>query len=382
MITKPLKALVCQAILAMAIAYGTALPAERAKVVPTPGIEADALSVETDLSRGSLPKTKYPFSTSGSTSHGKGQTSYSSGLQGSRGSGSTHYTGSTSYGYQPRSSAAAFPSGQVLSPLSGLIPGQGCGPSYCGPTQPRVGSKQIELGAKIWYARMNTSTVIWGTNPIGNPGTQLDLNRDLGLGRWEYLYEADARCQIRCNWGVRYSFMNYFFEETDDVRTPFGFYFGYSYYPQFTRIYTKWRRYIHRAELIYDWYQQQHAVCSIFAGYSLYDDRLSIMSRTFNFQRARGSGFGLIHGGMSLDRAVTCVGGGVASLHCKWSVSLLEGYFGWDGTVTGRMHVPMNCGRYGFLEAGWRWIVLRRGEPSNTDETNIDGIMAGAGLVF
>ncbi len=387
--TKPWKVLVCQVVLAAVIGCGTPWAYERAKVAPAPGIESDALSVESDLSHRSAPRSTSPAVRSGSTAYGTTQVPRAREGRSSHGSHGHRSVYESDPGRQycpPEVQACAPPCappcGPVFAPASAPCPGTGCGPWLCGPIQPRVGCKQIELGARLWYARMNSNTIVWGTNPIGNVGTQLDLYRDLGLGKWAYLYEADARCQLRPNWGIRYSFMSYFFDDNTNVTTPGGFYFGNIYYPQFSRIHSKWRRYIQRADLVYDWFQQKQATSSVFVGYSHYDDRLSVANRTFHFQRARSSGVGLLFGGMSWDRALANVGVGVASMHCKWSVSFLEGYFGWDGTVAGRMHVPMNNGRYGFLEAGWRWIVLRRGQPANTDETNLDGLTVGAGMVF
>ncbi len=86
--------------------------------------------------------------------------------------------------------------------------------------------------------------------------------------------------------------------------------------------------------------------------------------------------------GMSIDRVIRCIGSGTASVHCKASVQFLEGYFGWDGFATGRMTVPMDCGRFGYIEAGWRWIVLERTTPSYRDKTSMDGLMGSVGLVF
>jgi hypothetical protein len=143
---------------------------------------------------------------------------------------------------------------------------------------------------------------------------------------------------------------------------------------------SKWDRNIYRWDVVYDWFQGPHAVSSIFAGYALYDDKLSVSN--VSQSRARSHTFGLAFAGGSIDRVIRNVGSGAASIHCKASVEFLEGYIGWDGYAAGRFAVPLACGRYGYLEAGWRWIVLEMRRPTNTDKTSLDGLIGAVGLVF
>jgi len=246
------------------------------------------------------------------------------------------------------------------------------------PYLPRQGAKQFLLNAKLWYAKLNASTIVWGTNLAGNTGTQLDLNRDLDLSKYQYLAEYEARCQIRCNWGLRFSFMP--LQYRDNTIPTQGFFFGNTFYSPGLSVLTKWDRYIYRWDIVYDWFQAVHAVSSIFAGYALYDDKLAISNPVFN--RARSHTFGLAYAGGSIDRVIRNVGSGAASMHCKASVQFLEGYFGWDGYAAARFSVPLSCGRYGYLEGGWRWIVLDMYQPTNTDKTSLDGAMGAVGLVF
>jgi hypothetical protein len=255
-------------------------------------------------------------------------------------------------------------------------PGSPCG--FFIPYLPRPGAKQFQLDAKLWYAKLNCSTVLWGTNLAGGPGTELDLQRDLGLSKHRYIPEYEARYNLRCNWGIRFSFMPILYR---DNSVPSGFFFfGNALYPAGLPIVAKWDRLIYRWDLVYDWFQAPHAVSSIFAGYALYDDKLAVSNVVFS--RTRSRGFGLAFAGGSIDRAITNVGRGAVSVHCKASVQFLEGFFGWDGHAVGRFSVPMDCGRFGYLEAGWRWIVLERTYPTDKDKTSLDGLTGSVGLVF
>ena len=227
-------------------------------------------------------------------------------------------------------------------------------------------------------ARFNSNTVIFGTDLAGGPGTELDLNRDLGLRNNQYLAEYEGRCQIRPNWGIEFSFMPIQFRDNSTPQN--GFFFGNAFYPAFVPILTQWDRFIYRWDVIYSWFQAPHAVSSIFAGYSLYDDKLTV-SDTIQ-SRSRSKGFGLAYAGMSIERVIKDFCGGTASCNCKASVQFLDGYFGWDGYAAGRLAVPMQGGRFGYLEAGWRWIVLERKYPTDADKISLDGATATVGLVF
>ncbi len=234
------------------------------------------------------------------------------------------------------------------------------GPTACrprGPTMflPRIGCKQFQLDAALWYAHLDGSSIIYGTDFLGLPGTELDLHNNLGLSAHQYIPEYSARCQLRPNWGIEFSFMPIRFRDNSTPVNPF--FFGYALYPAFDPILTQWDRYIYRWDVIYNWFQACHAVSGIFAGYSLYDDKLTVSD---DFQsRSRSTGFGLAYTGMSIERVIRNFCGGTASCNCRWSVQFLEGYFGWDGYCAGRLAVPMQKGRFGYIEAGWRWIVLR-----------------------
>jgi hypothetical protein len=257
------------------------------------------------------------------------------------------------------------------------------GASSCGtravPYLPRIGCKQFQLDAKLWYARLNSSSVIFGTDLAGGAGTEVDMNEDLGLRRYEYVAEYESRCQIRPNWGVEFSFMP--IQYRDNSTPQNWFFFGNALYAAYVPILTQWDRFIYRWDVIYNWFQAPHAVSGIFAGYSLYDDKLTVSNVIQS--RSRSRGFGLAYAGASIERVIRdFCGGGTASLNCKWSVEFLEGYFGWDGYAAGRVAVPMQGGRFGYLEAGWRWIVLGRGYPTDTDKTSLDGFIGTVGVVF
>jgi hypothetical protein len=229
---------------------------------------------------------------------------------------------------------------------------------------------------------MNASTILWGTNNLGGRGTELDLHDDLALDRSKWLAEWEGRYQLKCKWGLQYSFMLIQYGATQVLEPGEDFFFGNFLHTAGAEVTTTWDRLIHRFELVYDWFSSKHATSSIYAGYHMYDDKLRVTSPTLASIRTRSRGFGLASAGISFNRVVAMVGGSMASVHCKWSMQFLEGYLGWDGSAMGRISVPMGAGRFGYIETGWRWIVLQRREPVDMDETSLDGIMVSSGMVF
>ncbi len=377
-IIKPLKVLVCLAI----ILTFTSNPAGWGYNSPdlSGAVQGDALSAEP-----APPSSRQYRSSSTPTVHSKG----------------THRAVRRTTRTRVVESAPAYRSRQVVStalpsyplPLPTSPPtnqgyglfqqGVPFGPTACRPCGPslflpRIGCKQFQLDAALWYARLDGSSIIFGTDFIGLPGTELDLHNDLGLSAHQYIPEYQARCQLRPNWGIEFSFMPIQFRDNSTPMNPF--FFGNALYPAFDPILTQWNRYIYRWDVIYNWFQACHAVSGIFAGYSLYDDNLTVSD---DFQsRSRSTGFGLAYAGLSIERVIRNFCGGTASCNCRWSVQFLEGYFGWDGYAAGRLAVPMRQGRFGYIEAGWRWIVLQRDYPSNEDKTSLDGLIGKVGVVF
>ena len=240
-IIKPLKLLVCLAILST-LTFGAVVWAYNdADISGGTGLQGEALSAD-PRARSSSPQRSpaIPPSSRSSYTYGKSPSSRS------------HGTVST----LPR---ASNPRGFYYSnPAPPVCPPQGCPPALAGPAGygrgpqnllcpsgwnlsvpwyvpylPRVGCKQFQISARLWYATLDHSTIVWGTNFFGGPGTELDLEKDLGLSKHQYIAEYEARCQFRQNWGLRFNFMPLAFKDNSTPTTPPGFFFGNAFYPAF-----------------------------------------------------------------------------------------------------------------------------------------------------
>ena len=379
---KRLKVLVCQVVwvfVATTACWGYTGPD-----ISGPGVQGDALSADPTYQNRSVPKQQFPSQ----PQRGLSQTS--------RGTGGYSNSGPVYRPYEPTRAPVLAPCGPQGCPVPGVaagnpnaIPapgmfglfsqqGMGFGAPCGGSFLPHVGAKQFQVSAQVWYPTLNRGDVVWGTNMAGGAGTQLDLTRDDLLGPNQYFGVYEGRCQIKCNWGLRFTFMPINYRANSNPRNPF--FFGSWPFVAVTNTLTVWDRYTYRAELVYDWFHKANAVSSLFAGYVMYDDKLTISQ--FNVSRSRSHTLGLYTAGASIERLIRDIGSATVSTECRWSVNFDNDHFGWDGVWLGRVYMPMNCGRYGYLEGGYRWYVLETSQPTNYDKTNLAGPTAGIGLIF
>lgn len=380
MITKPLKVLVCLGLLCAMVYGGNGWCYTAMGPYAQAGVNAEALSIEDDSQSPPLNISRPTITRTPSSDEGS---SYSSGASYPRTNRYAQYPRRMRPRVAPRPCFPFNPAGSLSSlPRLFGLPGLSLKKLPCNAYLPRIKPRQFELSGRLWHTTLNSSTILWGTNTMGAAGTELDLHDDLKLDKHKWLAEWEGRYQLKCKWAMRYSFMLVQYGATQILDPTEGFYFGNQFYSPGVEVTTRWDRLIHRFELVYDWFNSKHAVSSFFMGYNLYDDKLRLISPTLNNHRTRARGFGLASAGMSLDRVVALVGGSMASVHCRWSMQFLQGYLGWDGSAMGRISIPMGAGRFGYLETGWRWMVLKRREPINMDETSLDGIMISSGMVF
>ncbi len=369
-IAKPLKLLVCLAVVSIITTYSAGMDIGWAysDLSGNAGIQGDALSAEPKAqsaqqlrSRGAV-RTPY----TSSVSSGVPRVSYSQNPV-------PKYSVPAPFPAPP--ACGPGPQSSFVPPFSSLGFGGGsCAPPFL----PRIGCSRFQLAARIWHGNLVNSTVLWGTNLIGGPGTELNLTNNLGLSRYQWMGDYEAQCQVKYNWGLRANFtpINY----RDNTFPQQFFFFGSAFYPAFTSTLTKWDRFIYRAYLTYDWFKQPHAISTIFAGYTQIDDKLTISN--FFQTRSRSQATHLASAGIQFERFIRFLGSSVVSTNCRASIDFLEGWLGWDGYAVGRVSVPMGQGRWGYLEAGWRWLVFEYSKPTNIDKTSIDGFIGGVGLIF
>ena len=394
---KRLKVLVCQII--WVFVATTATWAYTGQDISSPGVQGDALSADPTYQSRSVPAKQFPAKP-------RSGSSYSS--TGS-GRGYTYATPPGYYsGYRPSVSPSTPACGPQGCPVPGVAPatpapsmpgmfglfapqGMGLGScgQFCSPQAfvPHIGCKQFQVSAQLWYPTLYRSDVIWGTNgTTGAPGglvtpfgvTPLSLVDNLNLDRNQYFGVYEGRCQVRPNWGLRFTFMPMMYRTNSNPTSLFIF--GNVPYYTFVNTLTIWNRYVYRAELVYDWFHKCNAVSSLFGGYMMIDDNLTISQLITT--RSRSQLLGLYTAGASIERLIRDIGSATVTTECRASVQFNNDYFGWDAVALGRIYMPMNCGRYGYLEGGYRWFVLETSQPTNYDKSTLAGPTAGVGLIF
>ena len=244
MIKKPLNVLVCLAIVSTLTSAsalwgynGTGLPSGTATQGDSLSVDPAAKTVPQVRPYGGTTVSSPAVSGTSSGSHHRTKSTgsrYSSNPRG-QSVGTSQLYASVDPGYGPGSAAPTGMSGP-FAPCGISYGGSACAPLVL----PRVGCKQFQIDAKLWYATLNASTVLWGTQPGGFPGTELDLHDDLGLSKRQYIPEYEARFQLRPNWGVRMSYMPIHYKDT--TNHPTGFWFGNLLYPALIPIETQWDR--------------------------------------------------------------------------------------------------------------------------------------------
>jgi len=307
---KRLKVLVCQIIwvfVATTATWGYTGPD-----ISSPGVQGDALSADPTYQNRSVPKRQFP-------SQPQSGSSYTT-----RGSRGPVYANPGYRVYEPTVSPNTAVCGPQGCPVPGVVTGtptpapgmfglfsqSGIGFGTCGNTAflPHVGCKQFQVSAQVWYPTLYRADVIWGTNMAAGAGTQLVLNNDLQLGPNQYFGVYEGRCQIRSNWGLRFTFMpiNYRTNTNPQTHPQNPFYFGNLQFGAFTNTLTVWDRYVYRAELVYDWFHNCNAVSSLFAGYQMYDDKLTIsqVNAAPNYSLSRSRTRGLYTAGASIERLI------------------------------------------------------------------------------
>ena len=95
------------------------------------------------------------------------------------------------------------------------------------------------------------------------------------------------------------------------------------------------------------------------------DDKISVnCSVCFNLERAFSKSTDAALVGLEYQRCVkTALNGGTLSLEHKAGFIFYDDSEGWDLQTGLRYTIPLNCGRWGYLKGGYRFIQIKRSQP-------------------
>jgi len=253
---------------------------------------------------------------------------------------------------------------------------------------PRQG--QWEMGAQALFARTK-GAIAWPRYSIywysWNQGwdNKTDFNTMLKLPDHNVLTELSARYQFRPNWAARYEVL---FDEINGggyADEPFVFgpwWSGGYFYGQ--QINTQWQHAYHRVSLVYDAIKTCQSAISVSAGWVHVDDKISIncwacgqWSNTFS------KSIDAMIAGLEFQRCVkTAANGGTFSFDHKASVIFLDDVEGYDVEAAGRFSVPLNCGRWGYVKGGYRFVQLKKSQTDYLLNNTIEGGFVEGGFIF
>ncbi|MFH1116326.1 MAG: hypothetical protein V1792_20630 [Pseudomonadota bacterium] len=265
--------------------------------------------------------------------------------------------------------------------------GPPCGPVGCILPHPR--ERQWEFGAQAFFARTK-GVVQW---PRYSPyyltyrgwENWADLNDDMKFPEHGVLADLSAHYQFKPNWGVRYEVL---FDEINGGGWPTNqFLFGNQSTGVITygqEIQTKWLHAYHRLMLVYDAVKTCQSAISVAGGWAHADDKISLNCTncgyyTREFNKSLDSGIVQVE----FKRCVrTAANGGTFSWDNKAAVIFGDDVEGYDVEAGGRFSIPVNCGRWGFVKGGYRFVQLKKAQTDYALRTTFEGGFVEGGFIF
>lgn len=222
----------------------------------------------------------------------------------------------------------------------------------------------------------------WGWENIA------DLNDDLGVPAHGTMLQFTAKYQFRPSWGLRYTIIG---DEFDGGTNPTRqFMFGTNWLAggflitPGLPINTQWQHQYQRIELVYDALKSCSGLLSISGGWVHTDDKISLNCQTCGFWTAifsQGGDSAVV--GLDFQRCIrTAPNGGTLSLDAKGAVIFLDNVEGWDVEAGLRFSVPLNCGRAGYMKAGYRLLQYKKSQTELYWSNSIEGGFVAAGFIF
>jgi len=261
-----------------------------------------------------------------------------------------------------------------------------CAPPVCEPLCPDcilpkrcVG--QFELAAQFFYARVK-GTVRWPAVVNGQPASELDFNDDFGLSEHWLIPEFSARYQLAPRWTLYYSIMSFEMEAAYIPNRSYNF--GVWTIIANTTTKTRWQFLYQRMGLLYSPICTPWAVVSLFSYWTLNDQRLTVWNEVCVghgavVDRTRS----MIMSGMELQKCIqTLCNGGTLSCDNKVGIGYLDNTLILDVQTGLQFSVPLNCGRWGYTKAGYRYMNFKEDRDDLRLDSSFEGGFLEFGLIF
>jgi hypothetical protein len=147
---------------------------------------------------------------------------------------------------------------------------------------------------------------------------------------------------------------------------------------------SKYQHAYHRLGLMYDALKSCQATVKIFADWVHAEDRIEVSScvgcnQSSIFSKTTDAAAT----GIEFQKCLkTARNGGTLSCDWKAGAIFLDNVEGWDVQAGAQYAIPMNCGRSGYVKAGYRLVELKKGQNDFLLADAVEGGFMEFGFIF
>ena len=251
--------------------------------------------------------------------------------------------------------------------------------------------RQWEMSTQVIFANMNGyigwprySNWNWGWS--GNTENRTDLNSDLQLPIYAAWPQLTASYHFRPNWAIRYSVL---WNQLNGGGTPnnnilFGPNWGGGYFWG-QNIQTSLQHAYHRVGLVYEAIRTYNSKVGIFADWVHTDSKITLGSSNYGWGGSPtwSNSVNAAMAGLEFQRCIKTVpNGGTLSWDCKAGGIFLDDTVGGDLEAGARYSIPLNCGRSGYVKAGYRLVDLKKTQNDFIFKNTLAGGFMEGGFIF
>lgn len=247
---------------------------------------------------------------------------------------------------------------------------------------PTPAKGQFVVGPKLFFARVQ-GEARRGLDQAPGASTVVNFDDHLGFRKTgNSIWSIDAYYQFRPRWGLKYSFTPLNMEATHSPLT--GFSIAGQSFTAGTPIHSSWKRYEHRAGVVFNLSHRQNSLTNLFAEWIYVQNRLSISGTGTATAGAvrwdEDTNAAMV--GLEFNKCLKNYKGNTLSFSAKGGVAFLDDTVGYDAEAGLSYLIPIKTGRFGFVSAGYRYSRLQKDRNTRMFGTTFDGAFLQAGFLF
>jgi hypothetical protein len=128
------------------------------------------------------------------------------------------------------------------------------------------------------------------------------------------------------------------------------------------------------------------SVLSVFADWAHTEDRVELSCSycaTWSYNAVLSKSNDMAVVGLEYQRCLqTYWNGGTFSCDYKAGFMFLDDSEGWDLSAAMRYSIPVNCGRWGYVKGGYRYISIKKAQQDLLLSKSLDGGFMEFGFIF